>query len=286
MNKYYECAKKRYENTKPIRSKQHIRPIYNRRKHHETIELFNEQEQIYSYKLYDTHVVLLYPNGDIGVNIDHRVCHTQTTCRFIQNMLPGVFSAFLNNGRVWVVSVRRGEQAAYPMPYQGEIRFRQAEDDWRPIAPVMAQKKVVNRQRAKEAREPYREFIKLGKALLTLSEGGIMPETRAQYQTYRMCKRAVGPSVASFSRSRFYNKPWAEMLDYIQADPLEVLVYIVDRMDNVLYTEVLFDNGIAYAMKVTPKRFEEYVLRQIDYASDIHDYIDVEAAGQFVRSYV
>jgi len=284
--KYYENAKSKYENTTPIRGKAHIRPLCNRRKHHETVELFNEQEQIYSYKLYDTHIVLFYPNGDIGVNINHKGHHTQTTCKFIVDAMRGVFSAFINNNRMWVSSVSRVKQAAYPMPDRGETRFRQTEDGWRPTAPVMAQKKVVNRQRAKEARDPYREFIKLGKTILTLSEGWIMPETKAQYQKYEMCNRYSGPNVASFSLSRLYSTKWTKMLDYIQADPLEVLVHVVDHMDNVIYTDVSFDNGIAYAMKVTPKQFEAHVMRLIDRASDIHDYIDVEATGEFVRSYV
>lgn len=278
---YYERAKHRYENTSPVRGKAHIRPLGNRRKHHETVELFNEQEQIYSYKLYDTHVVLFYPNGDIGININNKGHHTQTTCKFINNKMCGIFRSYITNGRMWVVN----KSGAYPMPDQGEIRFRQTEDG-RPTAPVMAQKKVVNRQRAKEARAPYREFIKFGKTILTLAEGWIMPETKAQYQKYEMCKRYSGPNVASFSLSRLYNTKWTEMLDYIESDPLEVLVYVVDRMDNVIYTDVSFDNGVAYAMKVTPKQFEAHVMRMIDRASNIHDYIDVEATGEFVRSFI
>ena len=290
----YESVKARYDIVKPIRGKPHIRPLGDRRKHHETVELFNEQEQIYSYKLYDTHVLLFYPNGDIGVNVDHKAHHTQTTCKFVDDLAQGILRAFRHNNRMWValcgVSViwDSGRQTPYcfPMPDQGEITFRQTEDGWRPIAPVIAQNKVVNRQRAKEARDPYREFIKFGKTILTLSDGWIMPETMAQYQTYEMMPRYSGLPRAGFDHSRLWRVNMTDMLEYIQEDPLEVLVYLVDRMEGANYKEVPFDTGIGYAKQVTPKQFGAHVMRLIDRASDIHDYVHVQATGEFIRSYV
>lgn len=274
-------AKTRYETMTPIRGKPHIKPLGNRRKQYETVELFDAEKQIYSYKLYDTHVIKFYPDGSIGINIDGKHHHTMTTATFISDNVH-MLNASRANNRLWV-SCAKGY---FPMPDTGEIVFKPKENtvgniEFEPAHKVMANKKVVNRKRAKEARAPYQEFIEFGKTLLKLSDGWIMPETKAPF----MPKEVLGNGRIYFYPSHHeVHRLWSNLLDDKESY-LKTFLYMTTRIQPKEWNWVPFESGTAEAYRFTPKQFADYVTKVVDRENDIYDIIEVEASGVFTRTY-
>jgi hypothetical protein len=285
----WKVAKTLYEETKPIRGTD-IRPLNNRRKKHHAVELFDADKQIYSYKLYDTHVLKFYPDGKVGVNIDSKDHHTRTTAEFISDYARYI-CAVRHNNRLWIIC----GDSNWPMPDNGELLFEPHKDTTRDAMQVAhkvyAKKKVVNRQRAKEAREPYRKFIAFGKSLLTISDGWVMPETVAQFCNYEMWDKTfagTGPTHARFDvpRGRYNISRILDIINEGEDSWLKAFVYVTMAMAVKESEIVPFDTGLACKCKYGVKQFSDYMLNRIEEANDVHDIIEVEANGTFVRAYI
>lgn len=274
-------AKTRYEHITPIRGKPHLKPLGDRRKQHQTVELFDSEKQIYSYKLYDTHVIKFYPDGNIGINIDGKHHHTMTTSSFINANVQSL-NACRSNNRLWIGCAK----GVFPMPDSGEIVFKPVDFanvsvGFVPAHKVMANKKVVNRKRAKEARAPYQEFIEFGKTLLKLSDGWVMPETKAPF----MSQELMGSKrVYFYPPVHELHRLWSNVLNDKESY-LKTFLYITTRLQPKEWNWVPFESGTAEAYRFTPKQFADYVTKEIDRENDIHDIIQVEASGVFTRSY-
>ena len=273
----YLGAKTLYDTVVPIRGKPHIKPIGNRRKQHETIELFDSDKEIYSYKLYDTHVVRLYPNGDVAIHTGG--WGSQTTASFISWVTRNRLSGRIFNNKLWVSTY----DGHWPMPDDGVVLFKPVFNGGFKLAePLMVEKRSVDRAAAREARAPYREFMSFVKTMLTLSDGWIMPETIE--------------SVCPHDPDTRYN--WID--HYANMRTEELLPAILDGEDN--YLKVLvnmclrlkasdadfleFMGRTAQKLKYKPENVLSALDRLIFNSEDPYKLDKVQADGTFCRNYV
>ena len=189
MTTSYEFYKHKWENTKPIRGRSvDVRPIdkYRRYRDWETIEKrqINGQE-VYACHLYDTDVVSYYPDGAIGLQIN--TWATPTTAAFMSCHSP--FYVCKKYNKIWVYPRGHSVDEAYPIPNGGELRLVMGADGYyKPENPVKIEKVVVDRTKAKEAREKIKPFIEWARSFNKLTDGWVMHETREQFAKYEEVK--------------------------------------------------------------------------------------------------
>lgn len=189
MTRSYEFYKQKWDNTKPIRGRSvDVRPIdkYRRYRDWETIEKrqINGQE-VYACHLYDTDVVSYYPDGSIGLQIHSWA--TPTTADFMSCHSP--FYVCKKYNKIWVYPKGHSVDEAYPIPDKGELKLIMGEDGYyKPENPVKIEKVVVDRTKAKEAREKIKPFIDWARSFNKLTDGWVMHETREQFAKYEEVK--------------------------------------------------------------------------------------------------
>jgi hypothetical protein len=189
MSRCYEFYKKKWEDTKPIRGRAvDTRPIdkYRRYRTWETIEkrmvaVDGAYQEVYACHLYDTDVVSYYPDGSIGLRID--TWATPTTAEFMSMHSP--FYICKRYNKIWVYPKGHSVDEAYPLPENGELRLVMGENgDYKPDRPIKIEKVVVDRTKAKDAREKIKPFIEWAKSFNKLTDGWVMHETREQFAIY------------------------------------------------------------------------------------------------------
>ena len=178
----YEFFEELYAGIKPIRGRsEQVRPIGERRRDWEQIvrKVQPDGSASYAARLYQTDVVEYYANGDVVVRTGGWA--TPSTAEFIHEHSP--FACWKRYSKVWV-RVRGNPDAPMAYPVGGELRFKQVgEHKYEPVEPVVIRKRVVDRDKAKLAREPLKPFVAWAKMFLKLSDGWVMHET---------CKEALG----------------------------------------------------------------------------------------------
>ena len=190
MTTSYEFYKHKWENTKPIRGRsKDVRPIdkYRRYRDWETIEKRlvrcdgGVEQEVYACHLYDTDVVSYYPDGSIGLQI--MTWATPSTADFMATHSP--FYVCKKYNKIWVYPRGHGVDEAYPIPHEGELRLVMGADGhYKPENPVKIEKVVVDRTKAKEAREKIKPFIDWARSFNKLTDGWVMHETREQFAKY------------------------------------------------------------------------------------------------------
>lgn len=179
----YQFYKNKFDTTKPIRGRtEEIRPIGQRRRDWEQVtrkDLGNGQFA-YCAKLYGTDVVEYHPDGSVVVRVGGWA--TPTTAEFIHVHSP--FSCFKQNRKLWVrclVGGVGGDQVKlYPLTNES-MRFKWlGGHDYEPVEPIFIKKQVVNRSKAKSAREPVMPFVEWARVFVSMSDGWLMHETRKQ----------------------------------------------------------------------------------------------------------
>ena len=179
----YEYYKEKYNNTKPIRGRSvECKPLGSRHRDWETVEKndLGNGDFSYSARLYQTQCVTYYPNGDIRLIAE--TWSTPITASFIGNHSP--FRCYKAYKKLWVsLKSSPDEVKAYPINEGNEgLMIEWVEGDWyKPVGEVKVHKQVVDREKAKKAREPLEPFLKWAKMIHKLSDGWIMDETRKQY---------------------------------------------------------------------------------------------------------
>ena len=185
----YEYYKAKYEKTKPIRGRgNEVRPLDNSRRYRDWERIakvdVNGQE-VYACQLYDTDVVSYYPDGAIGLQINSWA--TPTTADFMSCHSP--FYVCKKYNKIWVYPRGHGVDEAYPIPNGGELRLVMGADGhYKPENPVKIEKVVVDRTKAKEAREKIKPFIDWARSFNKLTDGWVMHETREQFARYEQTK--------------------------------------------------------------------------------------------------
>lgn len=177
MRNYYHDYKNLYDGIKPIRGRAvDVRPIGKRSRDWELIEMDGD---VVACRLYQTQVVRYYPDGRIGLRCDS--WSTPLTADFIHAHSP--WQCFKRYNKLWVlVPSETDKYKYYPVPQKGELQFRLDGSYWVPVGDVVVQKKVVDKEKARDARAPIKPFLAWAKAFLTMSDGWIMHETRKQIQ--------------------------------------------------------------------------------------------------------
>ena len=190
MARCYEFFKEKWEKTKPIRGRSvDVRPIDNYRRYRdwETIEKRfvrcdgGVEQEVYACHLYQTDVVLYYPDGSIGLQIGSWA--TPTTADFMTCHSP--FYICKRYNKIWVYPNGHSVDEAYPIPEEGELRLVVGADgSYKPDRPIKIEKVVVDRTKAKDAREKIKPFIEWAKSFNKLTDGWIMQDTREQFAKY------------------------------------------------------------------------------------------------------
>ena len=274
----YLGAKTLYNTVVPIRGKPHIKPIGNRRKQHETIELFDSDKEIYSYKLYDTHVVRLYPNGDVAICTGG--WGSMTTASFITWVTRNRFSGRVFNNKLWVSTY----DGHWPMPDDGVVLFKPVFNGGFKLAePLMVEKRSVDRAAAREARAPYREFMSFVKTMLTLSDGWLMPETIES-----VCPHTP---ISNYNwidhRANMREGDILTTLDEEGEDSyLKVMVNLCLRATPIHETSMEFMGSNAYKLKYKPSTILSAFDRIIFWCDEPYKKEIVQANGTFCRNYV
>jgi len=170
----YEAYAKRYETTTPIRGRStDVRPIGQRRRTWETITKKALDEGMWSYAviLHNTECVEYLPNGDIILRSNG--WYTPLTAEFIHTHSP--FACWKQGGKLWI------RADAKVIPINKELRMNwKGEYNYEPAEKVVINKRVLDRDKAKAAREPFKPFLQFAKTMLAISDGWLMHETRKQ----------------------------------------------------------------------------------------------------------
>jgi hypothetical protein len=178
----YEHYKARYQNTVPIRGRTiDLRPIGDRKRTNELItrKPLLTGEVSYCAKLYGTEVVEYHNNGWVILRTNK--WQTSSTADFMHTHSP--FTVSKVDSKLWA-QIRTPEGVkAIPIGDELTLEMVPSADGhtyYQPINKVLINKKVVDRAKAKAAREPMKPFMQWSKAFLAMGEGWIMHATRKE----------------------------------------------------------------------------------------------------------
>jgi hypothetical protein len=178
IHRDYTHYKAKYNNTVPIRGRaEDVRPIGERRRTAEciTTKKYPCGQVSYCATLYNTDVVEYHNNGQITLRTNG--WHTPSTAEFMHIHSP--FSVWKQDNKLWArVTTPEGDKA-YPIGEELTFELVEGRDRvYQPINTVLINKRVVDRVKAKAAREPLQPFLAWCKAFLNMSDGWVMHETR------------------------------------------------------------------------------------------------------------
>lgn len=174
----YKRMENHWEVTKPIRGRsEDVRPIATRRRDFETIVKI-ERDGVVSYgaKLYDTVCVEYFPDGAVVVRCG--AWSTYSTADFITRFSP--FHCRKQHNKLWI---KVGDKSIPITPTGVKLMEEPHGNEYYLPEPVVIQKAVVDRVKARDAREPLVPFLNFAKTFLALSDGWVMHET---------CKEVLG----------------------------------------------------------------------------------------------
>ena len=183
----YDFYKNLYESIKPIRGRaEEVKPLGKRTRDWEqvvrAVNPADGADYIYSARLYQTECVRYHPNGDIELRPEQ--WSTPITASFIHEHSP--FYCYKQYKKLWVRIQGSGEDRHYPISEEGlTMRYVGAGGvggyEYEPTTPVVIEKEVVDRSKAKDARLPLKPFLDWAKMMHKLSDGWIMDSTREQF---------------------------------------------------------------------------------------------------------
>ena len=182
----YDYYKGVWADTKPIRGRVEVtKPIGQRRRTWETIE--KRDGDVYACHLYQTDVVNYYPDGSVGLRAE--TWSTPTTAEFM--CLHSPFYVYKKHSKLWVRTYKEdGGELVYPVPEKGELRLYAnvigSQVVYEPKETITIKKSVIDRAKAKDARDKIKGFLDWAKTFNKLSDGWIAHETREQFGTYKL----------------------------------------------------------------------------------------------------
>jgi hypothetical protein len=176
----YNHYKAKYNNTVPIRGRgEDVRPIGERRRTHELItqKPLLSGEVSYCATLYGTDAVEYHNNGQVTLRA--KGWQTPTTAEFMHEHSP--FTVWKQDNKLWVRVSTPDGMKAFPVGEELTLRMVDGANGaqyYEPINKVLINKRVVDRAKAKAAREPLQPFLAWCKSFLAMSDGWVMHETR------------------------------------------------------------------------------------------------------------
>ena len=280
MTNSYSHYKNLFESVKPIRGRAvDTRPIGKRRRDWETIRMVGD---VVECVLYETPVVRYFPDGSVGLQCNGWV--SPSTAEFMHEHSP--FYARKKSNRIWVSHSR--ESTAYPLPSRDEVKFvLTADNKWVPHEPISITKKVIDRNKAKEARAPYKPFLNYVETFLKMSDGWVSDATRAEVGTrnpsnwgdaydfgvgtyfYKADTRTIQGTLDMILRAEEddYLKPMCALLQ--QMDPIERKVVRIEKNEN---TRMRDFNDLRYDHKLVRAK----LYRMIEKCEDVHEEVEVK----------
>lgn len=295
----YDAYAKRWATTKPIRGRsEDVRPIGQRRRDWETITRKPLDEGMWSYsaKLYNTECVEYLPNGDIILRSDG--WQTPSTAEFIHTHSP--FTCWKQGGKLWVRAVKgMGGKDVTAYPLGNELRMNwKGGHNYEPATKVMVNKRVVDRAKAKAAREPIQPFLDYAKTMLTLSDGWVMHETAKEVLGWHGDKAgeyAYGPLTSYWPSENDIYKMLTEQAD---VEPEHVYMKVIcllaqryvdheERREAAVYPfTVTYNSGSwqrkqsFYDYQISFERLKRKIYRMVETKEDIHRVVEVEPTGK------
>jgi hypothetical protein len=173
----YAHFKAKYNNTVPIRGRsEDVRPIGERRRTHEliTTKKYPCGQVSYCATLYGTDVVEYHNNGQVTLRTGGWA--TPSTADFMHEHSP--FTVWKQDNKLWVRVTTPEGVKAFPVGEELTIELVDGGPYYQPINKVLINKRVVDRAKAKAAREPLQPFLAWCKSFLAMSDGWVMHETR------------------------------------------------------------------------------------------------------------
>jgi hypothetical protein len=279
----YEHYKARFNNTKPIRGRAvEVRPIGERRRDWETItqKKLLSGETSYCAMLHKTECVEYFANGDITLRTNG--WETPSTAEFIHEHSP-LYCAKQYN-RLWVKLKMSpsAEPVAYPIGNELQLRYV-ADGCYEPINKVLINKKVVDRQKAKEARAPVMPFLAWAKTFMAMSDGWLMHETRKEVLGWE-----EGKGYARAITTVFTVLKDGDMFPEDKYLPILFSV-LCSRSDAVAtrIAEVVTWNGMKYYdMQFYYEFLKKEMFKRADECADIHKVVQVEVGDKPIKGTV
>lgn len=175
----YVNFKRRFENTKPIRGRAiECRPIANRaRDWEQVVKRDIDGVTAYGAHLYQTDCVVYMPNGDIRVMTGGWA--TPSTADFISRYIPHQMHCYKKYNKIWIEYLGN----AYPIEEATPTVFsyNTTVNGYEVANPKPMHQKVVDRTKAKEARNKLEPFRKYAKIMLKLADGWVSNELVEQH---------------------------------------------------------------------------------------------------------
>ena len=178
----FATAETRWNSVKPIRGSD-IRPLGNRRKTH--LQIIKIDDNTYACRLYSTDCVVYHRDGRIEVT----TCgwDTLSTASFIRYCLPYGYGAWNSKGNT-IVKCSHG---LYIVPSNCSMTIH---PDGSITDSVKPTKKMVDREKTKEARAKYKPFLEWAKGFDTMFAESIMrpnyPENRVYVNAANLFMRS------------------------------------------------------------------------------------------------
>ena len=287
----YKHYQAKYNNTVPIRGRaEDVRPIGERRRTAEciTTKKYPCGQVSYCATLYNTDVVEYHNNGQITLRTNG--WQTPSTAEFMHIHSP--FSVWKQNNKLWAhVNTPEGRKA-YPIGESLTFEMVEGSDrHYQPINRVLINKRVVDRAKAKAAREPLQPFLAWCKSFLTMSDGWLMHETRKAALGWE--KHAHNDSMfmplETHSDFRLLTEPQMEM--EVEDTYLRVLCSAAPRLSNDERTAETIDfemewggNRRSYTRQYKDYRIYFDAVKRKAYASvtDIYTTVQVEPTDKAI----
>lgn len=155
-------ARELYESITPIRDHaEDIRPLRRREHARRIVKLHDDA---YGYCLYNANIVTVYSNGQVQIHMGG--WNSPTTRDFINTYTP--FYCRANAGITWIHNWPL--PIDLPMPEEGLWLQESLNGDLMLMGKLYLQKKVINRDRSKVARQQIKGFLDWAIPLLTINE--------------------------------------------------------------------------------------------------------------------
>lgn len=292
----YEFYKNKFNNTKPIRGRDvEVRPIGQRRRDWEKVTRKDLGDGTFAYcaKLYDTECVEYHPNGDIVLRVNG--WQTPSTAEFIHTHSP--FTCFKKNRKLWVKMQVHEEVKVYPLSNE-PMRFKwNGAHGYEPAQPIVIKKQVVNRSKAKAAREPVMPFVEWARVFINMSDGWLMHETQKQVFGW-------GENGYIHKDSRSPKETFAKLVEALDSDtPEETYMWALCRWADAFQSEFRVADikehpttwqGRPFVYKTA---YYDYMIdfvklkRKVykwveDYAGGVHDTIEVAPSNKTMTNVV
>jgi hypothetical protein len=171
----YAAAKRRFENTKPIRGRvDEVRPLGKRSKSHVRIEMGGDGTDMgcdtgdnVHVVLYSTRVVTYYPDGRIRLYVGN--WSSDSTHQLINHVVPFHPRVHSFSGKSWFTSYHGWSSGEFVVPAEGALMQRGEYNTWELTNPERVTIQNINRKGMNEVRREYKPLYNYVRGLVKLT---------------------------------------------------------------------------------------------------------------------